>query len=483
MRPASGGVGHSAGRARVADWRGAPRLVAMRIRAAELAAAVGGGSRRRRRGRRGARIDSRAVAAPASCSCPSSAERDGHDFVAERRWPRRRGGLPDRSRGRRRPGGTAIVVDDTRRRARSTSARLARDAPARAGRRRHRLGRQDVGEGPAAAAVLGQRCRTAASARSFNNELGVPLTLLERARRHRGGGRRDGRPGRRPHRRCCATSPGPTVGVVTAVAARPHRAVRHHRRRRRGQGRAGRGAARRRHRRAERRRARGARPWPRGPSPACSRYGAAAATSAPTAWSARRRAARPASACATPWGDVDVRARGARRAPGRPTPLAAAAAASSCGRRRSTTWPPGLAAADLSPWRMELRDAPSGARRAQRRLQRQPDVDGGRAAMRWPTLPAERRVAVLGLMAELGPSGDAEHRRDRRPGRGARHRRGRRRAPTPTASTPVADIDGAVAALGRSAPATPCWSRAAGWPASSGWPRPCSTAERRSDST
>ena len=99
--------------------------------------------------------------------------------------------------------------------------------------------------------------------------------------------------------------------------------------------------------------------------------------------------------------------------------------------------------------------------RAERRVQRQPHVDGGRAASRSRRLPVApaRRIAVLGDMRELGAHHDDAHRdvgqraaalghrsrRRRRRGRRADRRRGasrrrRRRAssPTPTAAVAVA---------------------------------------------
>ena len=90
-------------------------------------------------------------------------------------------------------------------------------------------------------------------------------------------------------------------------------------------------------------------------------------------------------------------------------------------RCRSTRWRPGLAAAALSPWRMELARRAVGRSGAQRRLQRQPHVDGRRARRRWPRCRPRRRTAVLGLMAELGERSRRRARGDRRAGRRARH--------------------------------------------------------------
>jgi len=70
----------------------------------------------------------------------------------------------------------------------------------------------------------------------------------------------------------------------------------------------------------------------------------------------------------------------------------------------------GLAESTTSPWRMDLRRARSGA------LVLNDAYNAGPASMAAAlealrSLPAERYVAVLGLMAELGDSAQEEHRR------------------------------------------------------------------------
>ena len=104
---------------------------------------------------------------------PVVAERDGHEFIAAALAD---GAAAYLTAGPA-AGGTAIVVDDTVR-ALQAAGRLARDAAAEPGVRHHRLGRQDLGEGPAGRGAAASGSCTAASAQSFNNELGVPLTLL-----------------------------------------------------------------------------------------------------------------------------------------------------------------------------------------------------------------------------------------------------------------------------------------------------------------
>jgi UDP-N-acetylmuramoyl-tripeptide--D-alanyl-D-alanine ligase len=70
----------------------------------------------------------------------------------------------------------------------------------------------------------------------------------------------------------------------------------------------------------------------------------------------------------------------------------------------------GLGAATLSPWRMEVRRASSGALVINDAYNANPAST--EAALRsLAAVPARRRIAVLGLMAELGDAGAPEHRR------------------------------------------------------------------------
>jgi UDP-N-acetylmuramoyl-tripeptide--D-alanyl-D-alanine ligase len=70
----------------------------------------------------------------------------------------------------------------------------------------------------------------------------------------------------------------------------------------------------------------------------------------------------------------------------------------------------GLAEAQLSPWRMDLRTGPTGARVLNDAYNAGPAST--EAALRsLAALGATRRIAVLGRMAELGDAGPAEHRR------------------------------------------------------------------------
>ena len=153
----------------------------------------------------------------------------------------------------------------------------------------------------------------------------------------------------------------PTVGVVTAVAAAHTELFGTDRGRGPGQGRAGRGAARRRHGRAQRRRRAGGghgRPHD-GPGAAPIGVGCGP-TCGPTA-SGSTTSCGPRFALRTPWGD----ARGAAGRSGaptrRPTPWPRPAAALALRRRPRRRGRGPAAGAALSPWRMELDRAPSGA--------------------------------------------------------------------------------------------------------------------------
>jgi UDP-N-acetylmuramoyl-tripeptide--D-alanyl-D-alanine ligase len=89
--------------------------------------------------------------------------------------------------------------------------------------------------------------------------------------------------------------------------------------------------------------------------------------------------------------------------------LAALAIAGVCGVAIGTA-AQGLAGARLSPWRMELRQARSGAAILNDAYNANPASTA--AALRsLAALKAERRAAVLGVMAELGSDSDEQHRR------------------------------------------------------------------------
>ena len=89
--------------------------------------------------------------------------------------------------------------------------------------------------------------------------------------------------------------------------------------------------------------------------------------------------------------------------------LAAAAAALACDTPVEDV-AAGLADARLSPWRMQLDRAPSGALVLNDAYNANP-LSAEAALRGLAALPAERRTALLGVMAELGSVGAAEHAR------------------------------------------------------------------------
>jgi UDP-N-acetylmuramoyl-tripeptide--D-alanyl-D-alanine ligase len=117
---------------------------------------------------------------------------------------------------------------------------------------------------------------------------------------------------------------------------------------------------------------------------------------------------RPSFRLHSPWGDADVHlsVRGAHQVM---NALAAAAGAMACGLPIENV-AQGLAGATLSPWRMDLQRTATGALVLNDAYNANPTST--EAALRsLASLPARRRIAVLGVMAELGPDGPAEHRR------------------------------------------------------------------------
>jgi len=347
----------------------------------------------------GATMDSRALR-PGQLFVALQGDRDGHAFVDSARAAGAAAALVERQDDR----GPAVVVTDTR------VALTALGAHAR-----DRLGdiaviavTGSVGKTSVkdliAAATSGSRA-TAASLRSFNNELGVPLTLLEAAddtevavieMGARGVG----------HVRDLCTIARPTIGVVTAVALAHTEAF---------------GAI------EEVARAKGEL------VEALSADGTAVLNQADervAAMASRTTATvltygvdrgdvraegvvlddglRPRFALVTPWGEAELvlAVRGRHNAE---NAAGAAAAALAAGTDFDGVIA-GLASASLSPWRMELRVAPSGLRVLNDAYNANP-TSMAAALEALADLDAERRTAVLGPMAELGDQAEAEHRR------------------------------------------------------------------------
>jgi UDP-N-acetylmuramoyl-tripeptide--D-alanyl-D-alanine ligase len=368
----------------------------VRLRLSEIARATGGRLEGADREVSGATIDSRAVE-PGQLFVPIVAERDGHDFVPAALEAGAAGYLTARPP----TGGDAVVVDDTG---------LALAALGHHGRGllgdAHVVGiTGSVGKTSVKdllAAALAARWRTSASVRSFNNELGVPLTLLnapdgtealavEMGARDRG------------HIKALCDVARPTVGIVTRVAA-VHTEVF-------GtiedvavakaelvealpaSGTAVLNAA-----------------DPR--VAAMADRTAARVVTFGEGGDVRAEAVtlgrdlRPTFRLVSPWGaaDVALEARGTHMVD---NAIAAAAAALACDVPVDAL-PAALAAATLSPWRMEVVELASGAVLVNDAYNANP-TSMAAALQALAALPARRRVAVLGVMAELGTTSDEDH--------------------------------------------------------------------------
>jgi UDP-N-acetylmuramoyl-tripeptide--D-alanyl-D-alanine ligase len=368
----------------------------VRFTAEEVAAATGGTVSGPAAVVEGATVDSRALR-PGQLFVPVVAARDGHDFVADALAAGAAAYLTEREP----QGGTAVRVGSTV----GALADLGRAARARLPERvigiTGSVGKTTVKD--LTAAVLRQTFPTAASARSFNNELGVPLTLVEapdgtEATVLEMGARGHG------HIGLLCDIGRPTIGVVTVVAAAHTEMF--------GtvddvatakgelvaalppSGTAVLNAG------DERVRAMAART-----EAGVLLYGTGGDVAA-TAVTLDDEL-RPSFRLRSPWGEADVRlaVRGLHQVD---NALAAAGAALAAGALLPAVVA-GLGVAELSPWRMQLDRTPAGAVVLNDAYNANPTSTS--AALRsLAALPARRRVAVLGTMAELGVTSDADHR-------------------------------------------------------------------------
>ena len=366
---------------------------------------------RRRRRARSTATTSRSRASPstparssaASCSCRSSPSATATTSSAPPSRPARplvltQQRIPD--------GVAAIAVADTAA-ALLDVGRLARRHLGPARGRHHRLGRQDLDEGPrrgrprprASARRPARRASTTSSAcpsPSPTRQTAPKAAVVEMGARGRG------------HIALLCDVARPTVGVVTAVVARPHRDVRVDRGGGRGQGRARRGPPRGRHRRAQRRR-------PPGRAMAAPDRGPGVTLLARAVERRRRRRRRPPPRRRAAEPLHPSHAVGRRRGASSPcvastrppTPSPRPAPPSPAGSR-STEVAAGLGDAVLSPWRMDLRRTASGARASSTTPTTPTPRRWRRRCGRWRR-SGRRRIAVLGVMAELGDRRVAEH--------------------------------------------------------------------------
>jgi UDP-N-acetylmuramoyl-tripeptide--D-alanyl-D-alanine ligase len=115
---------------------------------------------------------------------------------------------------------------------------------------------------------------------------------------------------------------------------------------------------------------------------------------------------RPRFTVRSPWGSAAaaLEVRGVHQVG---NALAAVAAAVSAGSTLEAAVA-GLADAELSPWRMDLRRSRSGVLVLNDAYNANP-ISMAAALRSLAALPARRRIAVLGTMAELGDVADAEH--------------------------------------------------------------------------
>lgn len=370
----------------------------MRFTASEVAEVVGGTLDGDDVDIDGARHDSREVVG-GELFVPLVDQRDGHDFIGVALDA----GASAYLTAREPVGGTAIRVDDPA----AALARLGAHA-------RHRLPDRVVGITGSvgktsckdlAAAAIGRRFETTASLRSFNNEYGVPLTLVNASPTTEAAVIEMGARGLRHIAELCAIAE-PVIGVVTTVdavhtelfgdisqvAVAKGELIEH--------------------------------------LPPSGTAVLNDANPLVAAMASRARAAvlrygsdraevqasgiavddelRAAFRMHTPWGEAPVRLaiRGEHHVG---NALAAACAALALGVDLEAVVA-GLGDAELSPWRMDLRVAPSGARVLNDAYNAGPaSMEAAlRALVR---LDAVRHVAVLGPMAELGDHSAVAHQR------------------------------------------------------------------------
>jgi UDP-N-acetylmuramoyl-tripeptide--D-alanyl-D-alanine ligase len=378
----------------LAHYRGAVKFTA-----SEIATATGGTLVGRDVDVEGASIDSRDVAS-GQLFVALVGDRDGHEFVPHAVAAGAGAVLTDRPLDVDVP---RIEVDDTAVALTALGAHARERLPGRVVGITGSVGKTSTKD--LAAAALSRRLLVAASEKSFNNELGVPLTLANAADRTEVAVIEMGARGPGHIAALCAVA-RPTIAVVTAVAL-VHAEV-------------------------------------MGGLDEIARAKAELPASLPADGVAVLNAAdervlamadvtvarvvrygtdtaevragnveiddelRPSFLLETEWGSSEVRlsVRGLHQVG---NALAAAAVALVCEVPVEEV-AAGLGEGVLSPWRMELATAPSGARVLNDAYNAGP-ASMAAALRSLAQLAADRRVAVLGPMAELGPEGPAEHRR------------------------------------------------------------------------
>ena len=383
----------STSRRRRSDIRGnVPRV---KFGAGEIAAATGGRLDGPDVAVDGLATDTR-VDLRARLFVPLVADRDGHDFIDEALA----GGAAAYLTARPPRGGTAVVVDDTLR-ALTDIGRLARTRlPDRVVGITGSVGKTSVKD--LLAAALATTFSTVASERSFNNEIGVPLTLANAADDAEVAVVEMGARGIGHIALLCSIA-SPTIGVVTAVGHVHTELFGTIDDVARGKGElveslplSGYAVLNADDERVVAMRSRtGAR---------VLTYGVAGEVGSDGI--ELDGDLRPSFRLRSPWGGADVHlaVRGDHQVS---NALAAAAAALALGVTPEAV-ATGLAAASLSPWRMDLRRTSSGALVLNDAYNANP-ISMAAALRSLARLGTARRVAVLGTMAELGSVADAEH--------------------------------------------------------------------------
>ena len=187
----------------------------MRFMAADVAHATGGRLVGQNAHLSGVSFDSRSLT-PGQLFVAVVAERDGHQYIAAARTA----GAGAYLTMREPEGGTAIVVDDTVVALGRLAGWARRALDARCGARTIGI-TGSVGKTSTKdfiAAALGASLRTTASAKSLNNDLGVPVTILNARDDVEALVLEMGMRGEGEIARLCRIAE-PTIGVVTAVAA------------------------------------------------------------------------------------------------------------------------------------------------------------------------------------------------------------------------------------------------------------------------
>lgn len=367
----------------------------MRLTLSEVARATGGTVSGPDVEVRGAATDSRAVAA-GQLFVPVVAARDGHDFIADALAA----GAAAYLTARPPAGGSAVRVADTSAALMALGAHARDRLPDRVVGITGSVGKTTVKD--LTAGALAAAMPTHASAASFNNEIGVPLTLL---------GAPDGvaavvvemgarRPGDIARLRAVVR---PTVAVITSIGD-SHLEFLGDRQ----------GVAREKGSLLEELPGGGTAvvndvdcgPEVRRRSPAPVLTFGTGRGDVRAELVALDDELRPTVRLHTPWGEAEavLSVRGGHQALNAAAAVAAAVSAGA-GLEEAVA---GMASATGSHWRMELARTPAGATVLNDAYNANP-VSMAAALRSLAAVPGERHLAVLGPMEELGPGGAAAH--------------------------------------------------------------------------